>query len=61
VSFDKDQVANFVLAVGTFSILFALGYGIRENRAPESLVLSCLSGFVFIVVGLFVLAKYVED
>jgi sulfite exporter TauE/SafE len=61
VSLDKDQVANFILAVGTFSVLFALGYGVRENRAPESIVLSCLSGVVFIVVGLFVLARYAED
>ena len=61
MSFDKDEVANLVLAVGTFSILFALAYGIRENRPPESIVLSCLSGFVFIVIGLFVLARYAED
>ena len=61
MSLDKDQVANFILAIGTFSILFALGYGLRENRAPESIVLSCLSGVVFIVVGLFVLARYAED
>jgi hypothetical protein len=61
VSLDKDQVANFILAVGTFSVLFALGYGVRENRAPESIVLSCLSGVVFIVIGLFVLSRYAED